>query len=361
MLKLPDANSGRVLWRGQHRANDARVRACAESCSVRPSDDFRERRNPAPAAVHSDDRGFLSVPGRLPDPCAVREHERRTAGADARGRGPHRQLVCAGEQQAHERHLQRVDGARRRDGVRRRGDGAVRDQRADRARRGRARGADGQRAERDAAAHHGDDEAAPLADRAGGGHDAQVPGARGGQSAVDAASSANEVEHADDGLVEVVLAGREYGVEATGRDALGVDVCGDDIGGLHDLAAQLGAEGVLIGRGGDRVYFGGEHGAVAEGLFGGHEAFGESERARVLQRGAVVLHAVVVCGVECAGLEVHDAAHVDRAGAGVCELELAVAVGRVYVGDELVPEAVLVVFWVIKMHGELVHAVFLVC
>ncbi len=151
-------------------------------------------------------------------------------------------------------------------------------------------------------------------------------------------------------------------MEATGRDALGVDVCGDNIGGLHDLAAELGAEGVVLaGRGGDHFYFGGEHAAVAEGLPVGDEAFGESERARVLLRGAVVLHAVVVCGVECAGLEVHDAAHVDRAGAGVCELELAVAVGRVYVGDELVPEAVLVVFWVIKMHGELVHAVFLAC
>lgn len=151
-------------------------------------------------------------------------------------------------------------------------------------------------------------------------------------------------------------------MEAAGCDTVCVDVWCDDASGLHDFAAELGAEGVVVALWrGDQVNFCGEHAAVAEGLLFCDEAFGEGERACVLLRRAVVLDAVVVCGVEGARLDVYEAVHVDCAGAAVCELEFAVAVRGVYVGDDLVPDAVLVVFWVVKVDRESVHVSVCAC
>lgn len=171
---VPDADPGRVFRRRQHRAHDARVRARPESGCDGPAHDFRERGDPAPAALHAYDGRAVSVPSGLPDRCAVQEHERGTAGADARDQRLDQQLRFVREMQAHERDVQRVDAARGDDGARGRGDGAFRDQHADNPGGACARDPCEERAERDAAAHLCDDESSPVSDCAGDRDDASA-------------------------------------------------------------------------------------------------------------------------------------------------------------------------------------------
>ena len=148
---------------------------------------------------------------------------------------------------------------------------------------------------------------------------------------------------------------REHGVETAGRDEVCIDVAGEEGRVLEGLDTHLGAEGAR-GREAERGDLGGEHELEAEGLLLGALEGAVVERAVVRLRGARERDAVVEVAVELPGLEVHGAVDVHCTREAVQELDLAVAVGGVEVGDDLVPHTLCVLLRVVEVELQAMHA-----